>query len=549
MMDITSPDVNCGIERRERNTTMSVRLIIPAMALCISGPLLAQSIPDSQRQNPWFQAGQSHISTRVDNQAQQTDAQQAKNVILFVGDGMGVATLTTARILGGQRQGLSGEESSLSFERFAHTALVKTYNANAQIPDSAGTMSAMVSGIKTNAGVVGVTSSVLMGNCTQVEGNEMVTALELAEIKGLATGIVTNTRITHATPAATFAKSASRGWEDISDMSDVVIEQGCEDIASQLVGFEPNLEARFPNADVDGIDVVFGGGRRHFLSAEPGSPETAVFGQDRGDRTDGRNLIAEWQQRYPAGRYIFDEASLQTLDTASQEPVFGLFNSTHMPYEADIAANPGSQPSLSTMVGKAIEVLGNDPDGFLLIVEAGRIDQAHHAGNAFTALDETLELARAVTLAEQLTSAADTLIMVTADHSHVLTFAGHPRRGNPILGKVVSVGATSPALADDGLPYTTLGYANGPGFRNYADNGSPDRTYAEAPVGGRQNLGAVDTQIRGFHQEALVPLVVETHGGEDVTLHANGPGAFRVRGTIEQNVIFHIMNLALGLTR
>jgi len=114
---------------------------------------------------------------------------------------------------------------------------------------------------------------------------------------------------------------------------------------------------------------------------------------------------------------------------------------------------------------------------------------------------------------------------------------------------VVSVGATSPTLADDGLPYTTLGYANGPGFRNYADNGSPDRTYADAPVGGRQNLDAVDTQIRGFHQEALVPLAAETHGGEDVTLHASGPGAFRVRGTIEQNVIFHIMNLALGLTR
>lgn len=528
---------------------MSVRLMMPAMALFMAGPLLAQSIPETQRQNPWFQGGQSHITTRIDSQAQQSATQQARNVILFVGDGMGVATLTTARILGGQRQGQSGEESSLSFERFAHTALVKTYNTNAQIPDSAGTMSAMMSGIKTNAGVVGVNAGVLMGNCTQVVGNEMATALELAEIKGLATGVVTNTRITHATPAATFAKSANRGWEDISDMSDVVIEQGCEDIASQLVNFETNLEARFPNADVDGIDVVFGGGRRHFLSANPASADAAVFGQDSGDRTDGRNLIAEWQQRYPDGRYLFDEASLEMLDTSSPASVFGMFSPSHMQYEANRAANPGSQPSLSNMVSKAIEVLDNNPNGFLLIVESGRIDHAHHSGNAFVALDETLELSRAVTVAQELTNAADTLIMVTADHSHVLTFAGYPRRGNPILGKVVSAGGTSPALAGDGLPYTTLGYANGPGFRDYGDNTDPDRTYSESPLGGRQNLEAVNTEASGFHQEALVPLAAETHGGEDVTLHATGAGAVKVQGTIEQNVIFHIMDSALGLTR
>lgn len=528
---------------------MSLRLMMPAMALFMTGPSLAQSIPDSQRQNPWFQSGQSHITTRIESQSEQAEAQAAKNVILFVGDGMGVSTLAAARILGGQRQGLSGEESSLSFERFAHTALVKTYNVDAQIPDSAGTMSAMMSGIKTNAGVVGVNAGVLMGNCTQVVGNEMATALELAEIRGLATGVVTNTRITHATPSATYAKSADRGWEDISDMSDIVIEQGCEDIASQLVNFKPNLEARFPNADVDGIDVVFGGGRRHFLSADPGSADAAVYGQDSGDRTDGRNLIAEWQQLYPDGRYLFDEASLDTLDTESQTAVFGLFSPSHMQYEADRAANPGSQPSLSNMVGKAIEVLDNNPNGFLLIVEAGRIDHAHHSGNASSALDETLELSRAVTVAQELTNAADTLIMVTADHSHVLTFAGYPRRGNPILGKVVSAGGTSAALASDGLPYTTLGYANGPGFRDYGDNTDPDRTYSEAPLGGRQNLETVDTQASGFHQEALVPLAAETHGGEDVTLHATGAGAFRVQGTIEQNVIFHIMNSALGLTQ
>ena len=227
----------------------------------------------------------------------------------------------------------------------------------------------------------------------------------------------------------------------------------------------------------------------------------------------------------------------------------GLFSDSHMQYEADRAANAGQQPSLSKMVGKAIELLDNNPDGFLLVVESGRVDHAHHAGNAHGALDETLELSQAVQAALNMTSVEDTLILVTADHSHVMTFAGYPARGNPILGKVVSQGGVSPALAEDGLPYTTLAYANGPGFRDYGNNTNPDRTYQDGVLAGRQDLNAVDTQEPGFHQESLVPLVAETHGGEDVSVHAIGPGAYRVHGTMEQNVIFHVMDKALGLTQ
>ncbi|MFK7859812.1 MAG: alkaline phosphatase [Granulosicoccus sp.] len=528
---------------------MSGRLLITAIALISAGSINAQAIPESQRQNPWFLDGQAHVNSRLENQTRQAGVSQAKNVILFVGDGMGISTLSAARILGGQRMGGDGEEASLSFEGFAHTALVKTYNVNAQIPDSSGTMTAMMSGIKTNAGVVGVNPSVVMGNCRVEAGNELPSALDLAEIKGLATGLVTTTRVTHATPAATYAKSANRGWEDISDQSAEVIEQGCEDIASQLVNFQQNLESRFPGADVDGIDVVLGGGRRHFLPTSPEEDLMPVYGQGSGDRTDERNLIAEWTQTYPDGRYLFDAAGLDALDVNVSTNVLGLFSSSHMQYEADRAVNEAAQPSLSEMVFKAIEVLRNDPDGFLLVVESGRIDHAHHAGNAYGALSETLELSNAVSIAQDLTNASDTLIMVTADHSHVMTFAGYPRRGNPILGKVVSAGGVNPALASDGLPFTTLGYANGRGFRDYGDNTDPDKTYSDPVVGGRQNLTDVDTQAPGFHQEALVPLVAESHAGEDVALHATGAGAFRVQGTIEQNLIFHVINQALGLTR
>ena len=115
---------------------------------------------------------------------------------------MSIATVTAARILDGQNRGLSGEENFLSFGQFPFLGLVKTYNVDAQTPDSAGTMTAIMSGIKTDFGVVGVDEKVTRGDCESQSGNEVISALELAEIAGLSTGIVSTARITHATPAA-----------------------------------------------------------------------------------------------------------------------------------------------------------------------------------------------------------------------------------------------------------------------------------------------------------------------------------------------------------
>ena len=95
---------------------------------------------------------------------------------------------------------------------------MKTYNVDAQTPDSAGTMTAIISGVKTDVGVVGVDEDVILEDCSSMAGNQLITALELAEIAGLSTGILSTARITHATPAAAYAKSPSRDWEDISNM-------------------------------------------------------------------------------------------------------------------------------------------------------------------------------------------------------------------------------------------------------------------------------------------------------------------------------------------
>lgn len=468
----------------------------------------------------------------------------AKNVILFVGDGMGVSTVTAARILEGQMNGMDGEEHQLSFDRFPFTGLSKTYNVDAQTPDSAGTMTAMMSGVKTDVGVIGVDEDIERGDCSTVAGNELVTALEIAEIAGKSTGIISTARITHATPAATYAKSADRNWEDISDMPADAVTAGCTDIADQLVNFESNLESRFDGIDVDGIEVVMGGGRRHFLPNDASFNSPDAVSAIEGDRSDGRDLTAEWQAMYANGVYLYDAAGFNGLDTETTERVFALFNESHMQYEADRENDVAGEPSVSEMTGAAINVLDNNEDGFFLMVESGRIDHAHHAGNAYGALMDTIAFADAVQVADELTRDDDTLIIVTADHGHVFTIAGYPKRGNPILGKVVNVGATEPALAADDMPYTTLGYTNGRGHYNLGAETDADASYTLEINAGRQDIADIDTTTPGYHQEALIPMSSETHSGEDVGIYAKGPGAFLVNGTNEQSVIFHVMDYA-----
>jgi alkaline phosphatase len=500
--------------------------------------------------SPWYTSGASQVdSAKAQAKAIENARGKAKNVILFVGDGMGVSTVTAARILAGQQMGKMGEEHELSFDEFPFTGFAKTYNVDSQTPDSAGTMTAMVSGVKTDVGVIGVAEAVERGTCSTVSGNELVTALELAEIAGKSTGVVSTARITHATPAATYAKSADRNWEDVSDMPADAVTAGCEDIASQLVNFEANLEAKFTGLDVDGIEVVLGGGRRHFLPKDAAFNSTDAVSAVEGDRTDSRDLTAEWKTTYPSGSYVMDNAGFSALNASTTERVFGLFNESHMQYEADRVNDIAGEPSLSEMTSKAIDILDNNDKGFFLTVESGRIDHGHHAGSAYNALTDTIEFAKAIEEAVKNTNPEETLIIVTADHSHVFTIAGYPKRGNPILGKVVAVGSTEPSLAKDNMPYTTLGYTNGKGFRDLMTETNADATYSLDAVTGRQDLTAVDTTSTGYHQEALVPSGSETHAGEDVGVYAMGPGAHLITGTNEQSLIFHVMDYAGDLVK
>ena len=290
-----------------------------------------------------------------------------------------------------------------------------------------------------------------------------------------------------------------------------------------------------------------GGGRRHFLPNVASANSPDAESDVEGDRTDGRNLVDEWRAANPSGTYVFDRAGFDALDADNDAPVLALFDESHMQYEADRANDIAGEPSLSAMTARAIDVLDGDEDGFLLVVESGRIDHAHHAGSAHGALVDTIELAAAVARAREMTDERETLILVTADHGHVFTMGGSPRRGNPILGVVVGVGEEAPALAADGMPFTTLGYANGRGFRDFGEITNADVSYVDEPLGGRVDLRGVDTTSPGFHQTTLVPLTAETHSGEDVAVHASGPGSPLVAGTLEQSALFHVVNHAADL--
>lgn len=133
--------------------------------------------------------------------------------------------------------------------------------------------------------------------------------------------------------------------------------------------------------------------------------------------------------------------------------VSGLFEDSHMRFHLD--ANASVQPTLAEMTKKAIEVLRKEKKGYFLFVEGGLIDAAHHRVMAKIAMDETVEFSKAVQQAVDMTSESDTLIVVTSDHSHTMTMAGYPVRGNDISGLVGDLG-------DDNLPFSTLSYANGP---------------------------------------------------------------------------------------
>ncbi len=444
-------------------------------------------------------------------------AGEARNVIFFLGDGMGPTTVTATRIY------KYGEAGKLGMEALTRTARIRTVSHDAQTTDSAPSMAAYMTGVKMNNEVISMSSDTqaydaagkpyLSGadSTCPVTGNgaPVATVLELAKAAGKAVGAVTTTRITHATPAATYAHVCHRDGEN--------------DIAAQVV---PG-SGKFNAALGSGVDVLLGGGWKFFL------PSTVTGGK----RTDGQDLTAKLTG---AGyTYVTTGTALKAVDTTATTKLVGLFNADHMNYELDRVAKAIDEPSLADMTEAAIKVLKHNASGYFLMVEGGRIDHALHGTNAKRALEDTVAFDEAIKRALSLVDLKDTLVVVTADHDHTMTFNGYSHRGNPILGKVTDgkatkvAGAPVLALAADGLPYTTLVFGNGGGARN-----SP-----------REDLTAVDTGADAYLQNVGVVLGnpgSETHGGGDVMLLSGGAGSGGFKGTLDNAKVFGVMRSAFG---
>ena len=485
---------------------------------------ISQPFPVKRGESPetWQRDGEAFVE-RIKNK--KNFGRRAKNVILFVGDGMGITTLTASRILEGQLRGESGEENQLSFEHFPSVALSKTYSVNQQTSDSAPTMTAIISGVKTDEGILSVNQNVVVGDYRTVKGNETKTLLEMAEQNGKSTGVVTTARLTHATPAACYAHSAHRDWEADANLTEDARKNNFPDIARQLIEFSYG----------DGLEVALGGGRTKFISNQTIDPE---YADRKGERLDGRDLSKEWTTKYKNSNYVWNKQQFDKIDAKATKHLLGLFEPSHLQYEYDRKNDKAGEPSLSEMTTKAIDIVSQNQKGYFLMVEGGRVDHAHHNGNAFRALTDTIELSNAVRAALSKVNLDETLIVVTADHSHTFTMAGYPIRGNNILGLVREVGRggmlEEKAAGDrDRKPFTTLGYANGRGY-----------------VGGtRPALSQESVLNPDYKQEAAIPLTDETHGGEDVAIFATGAGSYLVQGVMEENWIFYVMKEALQLKK
>ena len=440
-----------------------------------------------------------------------------QNVIFFLGDGMGLTTMTAARIY------RVGEDGELTMDTLPETAFVRTYSNNAQVTDSAPSMAAYMTGVKMNNEVISMTpettafdatgTDYLNGadsTCPPSNGKSVTTLLELAKSAGWSIGAVTTTRVTHATPAATYAHVCHRDAEN--------------NIAAQAVPGGAGYNAALG----DGIDVLLGGGRQFFLPTTGG-----------GKRTDGRDLTAEMVAKgytYVKNKAEFDAAG------ATPRKLVGLFTSSHMSYDVD--RDPALEPSLAEMTTKAIDILATNRKGFFMMVEGGRIDHALHETTARKALQDTIAFDEAIKAAidkmkEKDPQLKNTLIVVTADHDHTLVLNGYAARTgatsttNPgVLGLLRNFVTGALNTDSGGNPFTIIGFGTG-----------------ENRPGVRTALTDAQVADKSYHQESVVPTAAgsETHGGTDVFLGAVGRGAENFTGILTNTEIFNLVRKSAGL--
>ena len=397
-------------------------------------------------------------------------AHGAKNVILMIGDGMGVTHVTATRIYAKKAWG------NLHIDQMPYTAKVKTYAHDDIVTDSASAITSYAAGKKVNNGTLGMDENAIF---RKKDGRSLVNIADLAKKQGKSVGVVTTTRVTHATPAGFYAHVNDRDNE--------------AKIAEQLLS--------------SGLDVAFGGGQKFFQKEK---------------RKDGKDLIQAFKAK--GVQVVTTRSELRHLNNLKLgTPVLGLFSDNHMTYMVERKGD--QEPLLSEMVRFAIDHLSKNPNGYFLMVEGGRIDHAAHDNLAKHMFEETLAFDESVAQALTQVNLADTLVLVTADHAtgglNINMGASHDKS---IFSEAV----------DEAYPpnvhVPVLSWATGP-------NGNADRKPATPLTGSRPYES---------WQPAQFAAGWAGHTGEDVTLYAQGVGAEKIHGTIENTEVFNIMKNSFG---
>jgi alkaline phosphatase len=467
----------------------------------------------------------------------ETGPRQAKNVILFIGDGLSPAHRVAARLLAkGIAEGKSG--GKLAIDDLPHMALVATAGSDSIITDSANSMSAYVTGHKSAVNAMGVYADRTIDPFDDPRV-ENITSL-VKRVRGMVVGVVTNTEIEDATPAAMVAHTRRRAEYDR--------------IVEHFFAAKPH--------------VMLGGGLAGFLpKSTPGSK-----------RKDEIDFMAQFQQAGYAVAFTADEMNLHAR-SANVTRLLGLFHTGNMDGALDrkflqrgtVAKFP-NQPDLTEQVSAALQVLSRNEAGFFLMVESGLIDKYTHLLDMERAVYDTIMLDNAVRLARDWARARpqdDTLILVVADHNHPVGLIGtidddmgqdrpaplrervrvYERAGFPNYPRANAEGYPDRvdvtrrlALFSASLPdHYETGRPKLDGPNDPTAEGPTAQTY----IANERYRGAPGAMFRPGNLPAMINAGV--HSGEDVILTAIGPGSERVVGQIDNTELFRIIAEALGL--
>jgi len=425
-------------------------------------------------------------------------AEGAKSAILLIGDGMSLAQVYSAQIFAEEVLG-----DSLAMPGIADTAVTSTHALDSMVTDSAAAGTAIHSGYKADNGSINVLPA---GEWTHTIG-------QAAQAAGKSVGVLSTARMTHATPASVYGHDPDRDAENL--------------FAEQMLEFMPQ--------------VALGGGARAFV------PD--------GKREDGRDLIAEMVELGYTN--VTDAEELAAVDTESTEYLLGLFTSSHMSYEIDRVNDVRAEPSLAEMTAVALDVLDNDPDGFFVSIEAGRIDHACHDHDIAGSIWDTLAFDEAVQVALAYQAEhPDVLVIATADHETGGLALGHGTEYYttfPSLeGVTCSLASLSDMIGDD--PDNVIGLAEGCGLELTDEHVAMLGEYpadAEEVEGvdlgyaynwGHYVLAMAEAEMAG------VEFGPWAHSGVPVITYAVGPGAEMFNGTIDNTDLIKYVADSVGVT-